>query len=89
MRRNFYAAFLILTLLASCSPRNQTAVPEHSLTLEDCALTSPTGNQVDARCGTLTVPEDRANPNARQMATIRGMLNERTLQPSVILEEHQ
>ena len=29
------------------------------------------------------------NPNARQMATIRGMLNERTLQPSVILEEHQ
>ena len=67
MRRNFYAAFLILTLLASCSPRNQTAVPEHSLTLEDCALTSPTGNQVDARCGTLTVPEDRANPNARQI----------------------
>ena len=29
------------------------------------------------------------NPNARQMATIRGMINERTLQPSVILEEHQ
>ena len=29
------------------------------------------------------------NPNARQMATIRGMLNERTLRPSVILEEHQ
>jgi len=29
------------------------------------------------------------NPNARQMTTIRGMINERTLQPSVILEEHQ
>lgn len=29
------------------------------------------------------------NPNARQMAAIRGMINERTLQPSVILEEHQ
>lgn len=29
------------------------------------------------------------NPNARQMATIRGMINERTLKPSVILEEHQ
>jgi tetratricopeptide (TPR) repeat protein len=29
------------------------------------------------------------NPSARQVATIRGMINERTLQPSVILEEHQ
>jgi tetratricopeptide (TPR) repeat protein len=29
------------------------------------------------------------NPNARQMATIRGMINERTLQPSITVEEHQ
>ena len=29
------------------------------------------------------------NPNARQVGTIRGMINERTLQPSVLLEEHQ
>ena len=67
MQRTFYAAFLILTLIASCSPRNETTVPESRLTLEDCALTSPNGYQVDARCGTLTVPEDRANPNARQI----------------------
>jgi tetratricopeptide (TPR) repeat protein len=29
------------------------------------------------------------NPNARTMATIRGMLNERVLRPSVVVEEHQ
>jgi tetratricopeptide (TPR) repeat protein len=29
------------------------------------------------------------NPDARQIAKIRGMINERTLQPSVITEEHQ
>jgi pimeloyl-ACP methyl ester carboxylesterase len=42
-------------------------VPESSLVLEDCALTSPTGDQVDARCGTLTVPEDRSEPTDRQI----------------------
>ena len=29
------------------------------------------------------------NPNARQMSQIRGMINERTLQPNVTVEEHQ
>jgi tetratricopeptide (TPR) repeat protein len=29
------------------------------------------------------------NPSARQMATIRGLINERTLRPSVVVEEHQ
>jgi tetratricopeptide (TPR) repeat protein len=29
------------------------------------------------------------NPTARQIAQIRGMINERRLQPSVIVEEHQ
>jgi tetratricopeptide (TPR) repeat protein len=29
------------------------------------------------------------NPTARTMATIRGLLNERTLRPSVVVEEHQ
>ena len=53
--------------LASCSPRNLTAVPDSSITLDDCALTSAAGNQEDARCGTLIVPEDRANPYGRQI----------------------
>lgn len=67
MRRHYYTILFLLTFLASCSPRNLTAVPERSITLEDCALTSVAGDQVDARCGTLTVPEDRANPNGRKI----------------------
>jgi len=67
MRRTFYATFLILTLLSSCSPRNQIVASGQSLELEDCALTSPAGTQVDARCGTLTVLENRADPDGRQI----------------------
>ncbi len=58
---------LILVVLAACSPGNLTAIPEPSLALEDCHLISPTGDQVDARCGALTVPEDRADPAGRQI----------------------
>jgi pimeloyl-ACP methyl ester carboxylesterase len=67
MRRNILTALLLATLLASCAPRNLPAEPEPSIPLEECALTSPLGDQVDAQCGSLTVPEDRANPNGRQI----------------------
>lgn len=67
MKHNFLFPLLFSLILASCSPGSQTAAPESSLTLEDCTLTSPAGNQVDARCGVLTVPEDRANPTGRQI----------------------
>ena len=32
---------------------------------------------------------EKISPNARQVAQIRGMINERSLQPSVTVEEHQ
>jgi len=67
MKHSFPLSILLLFVLASCSPRNPTAIPKGSLRLEDCALTSPAGNQVDARCGTLTVAEDRSNPSGRQI----------------------
>ena len=67
MQRIFYATLLSLMLLASCSPRDLSTVPESPLMLEDCVLTSPSGNQVDARCGTLTVPEDRSDSAGRQV----------------------
>ena len=35
--------------------------------MEECALVSPSGAQVDARCGELMVPEDRSNPGGRQI----------------------
>ncbi|MFT3894572.1 MAG: alpha/beta fold hydrolase [Anaerolineales bacterium] len=60
--------FLIFILfVASCSPRSLTADPKPSIPLEDCALTSPSGDQWDARCGILSVPEDRSNLNGRQI----------------------
>lgn len=67
MKRLSYLPLLILTFLASCSPSNLPARPEPSLTLEDCALTSASRDQVDARCGTWTVPEDRTHPDGRQI----------------------
>lgn len=67
MKRLSYIPILFLTLLASCSTSNLPADPEPSLSLEDCALTSLSGRQVDAKCGILSVPEDRANPNGRQI----------------------
>lgn len=67
MRRFLFASLSLLMLLASCSPWKQTVAPKSSLTLEDCVLTSPAGGQVDARCGTLTVPEDRSSRDGRQI----------------------
>ena len=67
MRRIFNLSLLFVIFLASCSPASVTAVPTAALTLEDCALTFPGGDQTDARCGILTVPEDRTNPTGRQI----------------------
>lgn len=66
-RYPFLLLIFLLTLLASCSTSNLPAEPGPSLPLEDCVLTSPLGRQMDAKCGALTVPEDRANPNGRQI----------------------
>lgn len=67
MRRIPLVLLCSLIFLASCSPRNLPAVSETSVNLEDCALTSLSGNQVDARCGILVVPEDRTHPNGRKI----------------------
>ena len=67
MKKTIVTSLLLLLIAIACTTRNLTPSPENSIVLEDCILTSPQGNQVDARCGTLTVPEDRANPDARQI----------------------
>jgi pimeloyl-ACP methyl ester carboxylesterase len=66
MRKTIVMLLFVLAAV-SCSPRGRASTSENSIGLEDCALTSPSGNQVDARCGTLAVPEDRANPDGRQL----------------------
>lgn len=68
MQPVFRHLVLALVLLTACSPRSLTPATVNSLALEDCALTSPTGDQVDARCGTLTVPEDRSDSAGRQIS---------------------
>ena len=67
MQRIFRTSVFLLLLLAACAPGAGSAVDQSPLSLDDCALTSPTGNQVDARCGTLTVTEDRSNAGGRQI----------------------
>lgn len=57
----------LIIFLVSCSPSTAIPTPQNSFSLEDCVLSSPAGNQVKARCGTLTVPEDRDNPSGRQI----------------------
>lgn len=54
-------------LVASCAPR-PSALPadRSSIALEDCVLRSPGVQlQVDAKCGSLTVPENPADPESR------------------------
>ncbi len=63
----FALLILISLLLTACASQNVPAAPQPSIPLEKCALVSPRGAQTDARCGVLTVPEDRANPAGRQI----------------------
>lgn len=63
----FALLILICLFLSACAPQSAPAAPRPSIPLEKCALVSPRGTQTDARCGVLTVPEDRANPGGRQI----------------------
>ncbi len=58
---------LLVTLLTACATPRDPAVSSPTLTLEPCVLLAPQGFQTDARCGALTVPEDRANPDGRRI----------------------
>lgn len=65
------AVLLILALtLSACGPTAQpSAQAEPPLALEACKLSSPLyGIDVDARCGTLTVPENPEAPEGRQIS---------------------
>ncbi len=65
--KSFALLILISLLLTACASQSAPAAPRPSIPLEKCALVSPRGAQTDARCGVLTVPEDRANPSGRQI----------------------
>ena len=62
--------FLILTaiLISSCTPQPASTIDRPGIALTDCALKSPGIDiQVDAKCGSLTVPEDPSDPESRQI----------------------
>lgn len=63
----FALLILVCLFLSACAPQSAPAAPRPSIPLEKCALVSPRGTQTDARCGVLTVLEDRANPGGRQI----------------------
>ena len=60
--------FLPVILLAACVPPSTPAVETPGITLTKCVLNMPKIDlQVDARCGSLLVPEDRSHPESRQI----------------------
>ncbi len=76
MPRNLFILLLFCLFLTACeipgvaggARDGATPASAPSLVLKDCALPTNYNQQIDARCGALTVPEDRANPNGRQIA---------------------
>jgi pimeloyl-ACP methyl ester carboxylesterase len=58
---------LLAVFLAGCAQSTTTAV-QSTLPLADCQLSVPGQSQVKARCGSLSVPEDPANPSGKQIA---------------------
>ena len=67
MKQILHFSLLFLLFLTSCSPQSLTQSSQSSLPLEDCTLSLRTGYQVDARCGKLTVSEDRSDPDGRKI----------------------
>ena len=62
---------ILLVAAAACAPKASTPAPEaphRTLTLEPCHLSSPvSAARESAQCATLTVPEDRSNPDGRKI----------------------
>jgi len=62
--------FLILSaiLISSCTYQASSTTDNPGIALSACVLKSPgVENQVDAKCGSLTVPEDPSNSQSRQI----------------------
>lgn len=69
MKQAVFLFLVLLTLIAAaCVPQAQSTTGPKRIDLTDCVLSSPgVQNQVEAKCGSLTVPEDPSNPQSRQI----------------------
>ncbi len=61
--------FLLFSLfLSACAPQaGAPSTAQPALTLFDCVLPVPSGQQITAKCATLDVPEDRTLPQGRRI----------------------
>jgi pimeloyl-ACP methyl ester carboxylesterase len=58
-----------LALLSACTAAPEAAAPPPRLALSDCQLAAPgLADRKAAKCAALSVPEDRASPQGRQIA---------------------
>jgi pimeloyl-ACP methyl ester carboxylesterase len=68
MRINFtFSSILLLILLVSCAPNPAASTSQNKIELSSCVLTNSSGRQVNAKCGSLFVPENRSIPQGRQI----------------------
>lgn len=68
MQKHHYCLLLPVVLLAACATANKSPTVGSSLPLAECVLSSPGSQvQVDARCGSLSVPENPSAPQGRQV----------------------
>lgn len=66
MIHNAIKALLLATLVSSCAIPPATATDQPQIMLTKCVLKAPGVDvQVDAKCGSLAVPEDPATPGSR------------------------
>src|SRR5687768_3115526 len=69
MRIHFLLLLLVVALSSSCTPQAEPTYETPGITLTDCVLTTAprVSEQVDARCGSLTVDENPSDPQSRQI----------------------
>jgi pimeloyl-ACP methyl ester carboxylesterase len=69
MRRWTFRFLVLFAFLSSaCRPQVVTQEETQRIPLENCTLTSPGFQQVEADCGSLVVPEDPSNPQGSRIS---------------------
>ncbi len=69
MQTIFSFLFLLAVILTSCAPRAESSTDPQRVALNDCVLSAPgTNDAVDAKCGTLPVPENPEDPQSRTIS---------------------
>src|SRR5688572_10522625 len=66
--RNILLFLMQAILISSCAPRAMHGEAQQAIEMTDCTLSSPGfENQIDAKCGSLSVLEEASNPQSRQL----------------------